>query len=207
MHVLLPDGKQLNVPEAATGKDVAEAIGPGLARAALGVRVNGKLSDLQSQVPAGAKVEVVTKRDDDAMLLARHTLAHVMAQAVQELFVAEGADRHRVHMGIGPVIENGFYYDFDLPRSLNPDDLVKIEARMRELVKANMPLVKYSLPREEALQRYRELGDPYKVELIEDLPQARPSPSTSRVGLRASPTCAAARTYLAPAPSRPTSSS
>ena len=84
--------------------------------------------------------------------------------------MAEGADRHRIHMGIGPVIENGFYYDFDLPRSLNPDDLVKIEARMRELVKADMPLVKYALPRDEALERYRELGDPYKVELIEDLP-------------------------------------
>ena len=171
MHVLLPDGKQLDLPEEATGQQVAEAIGPGLARAALGVRVNGRLSDLQSQVPEGARVEVVTKRDDDAIVLARHTLAHVMAQAVEELFVAEGADRSRIHLGIGPVIENGFYYDFDLPRTLNPDDLEKIEARMRELVKADMPLVKYELPRDEALQRYRELGDPYKVELINDLPE------------------------------------
>src|SRR5690554_799419 len=171
MHVLLPDGKQLDLPEEATGQQVAEAIGPGLARAALGVRVNGKLSDLQSQVPEGAKVEVVTKRDDDAIVLARHTLAHVMAQAVEELFVAEGADRSRIHLGIGPVIENGFYYDFDLPRTLNPDDLEKIETRMRELVKADMPLVKYELPRDEALQRYEELGDPYKVELINDLPE------------------------------------
>ena len=170
MHVLLPDGKQLDLPEQATGKDVAEAIGPGLARAALGVKVDGNLSDLQSQVPNGASIAVVTKRDDDAILLARHTLAHVMAQAVEELFQAEGADRNKIHMGIGPVIDNGFYYDFDLPRTLNPADLEKIEARMRELVKADMPLVKYSLPREEALRRYQELEDPYKVELIQDLP-------------------------------------
>ncbi|NLG09509.1 MAG: threonine--tRNA ligase [Deinococcales bacterium] len=171
MHVLLPDGKQLELPEHATGRQVAEAIGPGLARAALGVRVDGRLSDLQSEVPAGARVEVVTKKDDDAMFLARHTLAHVMAQAVQELFEAEGYGRSQVHMGIGPVIENGFYYDFDLPRTLNPDDLEKIEARMRELVKADLPLQKYALPRDEALARYRELGDPYKVELIQDLPE------------------------------------
>lgn len=170
MHVLLPDGKQLDLPEQATGKQVAEAIGPGLARAALGVRVDGKLSDLQSAVPSGARIEVVTKKDADAILLARHTLAHVMAQAVEELFTAEGADRHRIHMGIGPVIENGFYYDFDLPRTLNPADLENIEARMRELVKSDMPLVKYALPRDEALQRYLDLEDPYKVELIRDLP-------------------------------------
>ncbi len=171
MHVLLPDGKQLDVPEHATGKDVAEAIGPGLARAALGVRIDGKLSDLQSGVPSGAKVEVVTKRDADAMFLARHTLAHVMAQAVKELFVAEGFDASEVRMGIGPVIENGFYYDFDLPRTLNPDDLEQIEARMHELVKSDMPLEKFSLPRAEALERFRKQGDPYKVELIEDLPE------------------------------------
>ncbi len=171
MHVLLPDGKQLDLPENSTGKAVAEAIGPGLAKAALGTRVNGQLSDLQSEVPQGARIEVVTKRDADAIRLARHTLAHVMAQAVQELFMAEGADRSQVHMGIGPVIDNGFYYDFDLPRTLNPADLESIEARMRELVKADMPLRKYSLPRSEALARYEALQDPYKVELIRDLPE------------------------------------
>src|SRR5690606_16124457 len=113
MQVLLPDGQRLDVPERATGADVAAALGPGLARAALGVRVDGALSDLQSQVPDGARIEVVTKKDADAIRLMRHTLAHVMAQAVREMFVRQGHDPNQVRMGIGPVIEHGFYYDFD----------------------------------------------------------------------------------------------
>lgn len=171
MHVLLPDGKQLDLPADASGMDVAQAIGPGLAKAALGIKVNGKLSDLQSAVQDGAQVAIVTKKDPESIQLARHTLAHVMAQAVAQLFVEEGADRTKVHMGIGPVIDNGFYYDFDLPRSLVPEDLQRIEALMRELVKANMPLVRYELPRDQALQRYQQLQDPYKLELIQDLPE------------------------------------
>jgi len=174
MHVLLPDGKRLDLPERATGADVAAAIGPGLARAALGVRVDGVLSDLQSSVPDGARIEVLTKKDADAVRLMRHTLAHVMAQAVRALFASEGHDPNQVRMGIGPVIEHGFYYDFDLPRSLTPDDLEAIEQRMRALIADDMELHKYALPREEALARYRAQGDPYKVELIEDLPEDAP---------------------------------
>ncbi len=174
MFVVLPDGKRLDVPDGATGADVAGAIGAGLAKAALGVRVDGRLSDLQSVVPGGARVEVVTKRDTDAMFLARHTLAHVMAQAVREMFVAEGFAPESVKMGVGPVIENGFYYDFDLPRSLTPEDLTAIEERMRAIVAADLPLVKYELPRSEALGRFEAQGDPYKVELITDLPVGEP---------------------------------
>ena len=170
MFVLLPDGKRLDLPDHANGFDVASAIGPGLAKAALGVRVNGKLSDLQSSVPDGAEVAIVTKRDAESLFLARHTLAHVMAQAVREEFVAEGFAPESVKMGIGPVIENGFYYDFDLPRSLTPEDLGVIEERMRAIIKADLPLVKYELPRGEALARFEKQGDPYKVELITDLP-------------------------------------
>ena len=171
MHVVLPDGKSLELPEGANGADLAAAIGPGLAKAALGVRVNGKLSDLQSTLEDGADVAVVTKRDGDAITLQRHTLAHVLAQAVKEYFVAEGFEPSSVRMGIGPVIEHGFYYDFDLPRSLTPEDLEAIEERMRAIVEADLPLRKYALPREKALERYVEAGDPYKVELIEDLPE------------------------------------
>ena len=171
MRVVLPDGKRLELPDGASGADLAAAIGPGLAKAALGVRLNGTLSDLQSAVSDGADVAVVTKRDDDAIRLQRHTLAHVLAQAVKEYFVAQGFEPGAVRMGIGPVIENGFYYDFDLPRSLAPDDLEAIEGRMREIVKADLPLRKYALPRAEALERYQRLGDPFKVELIEDLPE------------------------------------
>jgi len=171
VRVVLPDGKDLELPAGATGADLAAAIGPGLAKAALGVKVDGRLSDLQSTVPDGAKVTVVTRKDPDAIQLQRHTLAHVLAQAVRELFVEEGYPPESVKLGIGPVIENGFYYDFDLPRSLTPDDLGTLEERMRRIIAADLPLRKYALPREEAIDRYRRLGDPYKVELIEDLPE------------------------------------
>ncbi len=171
MHVLLPDGKQLDLPEHATGADVAAAIGPGLARAALGVRVDGRLSDLQTPVPPGASVQVLTGRDPDAIALMRHTLAHVLAQAVREHLVAEGHDPRSIRLGIGPVIEHGFYYDFDLPRNLTPEDLPLIEERMRAIIAADLELRRSELPRERALTRYQELGDPYKVELIEDLPE------------------------------------
>jgi len=170
MNVVLPDGKNLELGAGATAKAVAEAIGPGLAKAALGAKVNGELTDLFTELPERSEVAIVTGRDAESLQLARHTLAHVMAQAVGELFVEKGYDRKDVKMGIGPVIENGFYYDFDLPESLSADDLETIEARMREIVKAKLPLRKFSLPRDEALERYQKLGDPYKVELIEDLP-------------------------------------
>lgn len=171
MHVTLPDGTRLELPAGATGLQVAEAIGPGLAKAALGTTVDGTLADLMTEVPDGAKVTILTKRDEGWIDLARHTLAHVMAQAVRERMVAEGFAAQDVKLAIGPVIENGFYYDMDLPRSLTPEDLPEIEARMREIVAENLPLRRYAVPRAEALARFREAGDPYKVELIEDLPE------------------------------------
>ena len=173
MFVTLPDGKRLDLPEHATAKNVAEAIGPGLAKAALGAFVSGQLTDLLSELPDGAEVSILTKRDDASLRLMRHTLAHVMAQAVADVFAAEGHPRETVKMGIGPVIENGFYYDFDLPRTLVPEDLEKIEARMREIVAAKLPLRKFELPRAEALARF-EGRDPYKLELIADLPEDVP---------------------------------
>ncbi len=174
MFVTLPDGNRLDVPDHATPKHVAQAIGPGLAKAALGAEVNGLLSDLFTEVPEGAQVSILTKRDDAALRLMRHTLAHVMAQAVIEYFVSQGHSRNDVKMGVGPVIENGFYYDFDVPRPLTPEDLGAIEGRMREITKANLPLRRFEESREEALARYREIGDPYKLELIEDLPAEVP---------------------------------
>jgi threonyl-tRNA synthetase len=170
MFVTLPDGKKLELSEHSTPKHIAEAIGPGLAKVALGAKVNGKLSDLMTEVPDGAHVSIVTKKDDESILLSRHTLAHVMAQAAIDYFVGKGFKRGDVKMGVGPVIENGFYYDFDVPEAMTPEDLEAIEAQMRELVNAKLPLRKYSLSREEALERYQKIGDPYKVELIQDLP-------------------------------------
>jgi threonyl-tRNA synthetase len=171
MQVTLPDGKKLDVPDRATAADVAAAIGPGLAKAALGAKIDGQVTDLFSEVPPGAKVSILTSRDDEVVYLMRHTLAHVLAQAVREHFAAQGFDKREVKLAIGPVIENGFYYDIDAPKSLSADDLEQIEARMREIIQAKLPLRKYALPREEALARYREAGDPYKLELIEELPE------------------------------------
>jgi threonyl-tRNA synthetase len=174
MQIVLPEGKALELPAGATPRQVAELIGPGLAKAAIGARVDDQLTDLFQVLPDGAKVAIVTKQDAEIIALMRHTLAHIMAQAVREYFVAQGFDAHSVRMGIGPVIEHGFYYDFDLPRSLTPDDLTEIEARMREIVKQNLALRKYELPRSEAIARYRAIGDPYKLELIAELPEGTP---------------------------------
>ncbi len=171
MQVVLPDGKKLELEGAATGFDVAAAIGPGLAKAARGITVNGQTTDLFTEVPDGATVAILTDRDDEIVDLGRHTLAHITAQAVREHLKAEGHAPESVHMGIGPVIENGFYYDFDLPRNLTPEDLPEIEKRMRHIIKQNLRLRKFELPRSEALERYRQLGDPYKQELISDLPE------------------------------------
>lgn len=171
MQVVLPDGRKLELASGATGFDVAAAIGPGLKKAARGLRIDGHVTDLFTTVPDGATVAILTDRDPEVIELGRHTLAHITAQAVREYLEAEGHAPESVKMGIGPVIENGFYYDFDLPRNLTPEDLPKIEQLMRKLVKADLKLRKYELPRAEALERYREAGDPYKLELITDLPE------------------------------------
>lgn len=169
MDVVLPDGKRLELAEHATPLDAAAAIGPGLAKAALGAIVNSELSDLLSEMPQGAQVSILTRKNPEVIQLMRHTLAHVMAQAVIDYFQAKGYQRSDVKMGVGPVIENGFYYDFDVPEALTQVALEAIEARMREIVAAKLPLKKYSLPYEAALKRYQKMGDPYKVELIQDL--------------------------------------
>ena len=172
MHVFLPDGQRLELSVGATAADAAAAIGAGLARAARGAQVDGVLTDLMTPLPEGAQLAVVTTRDREPLLaLQRHTLAHVMAQAVAGLMAAEGHPSSSVKMGIGPVIEHGFYYDFDLPRSLTPEDLEVIDARMRDLMAAKLTLSRTEVSRADALAHWRRLGDPYKVELIDDLPE------------------------------------
>ncbi|MBI4612831.1 MAG: threonine--tRNA ligase [Planctomycetes bacterium] len=174
MKVRLPDGKELAVGDGATAAQVALAIGPRLAKAALGAMVNGELRDAFAPIPEGAQVRILTDRDEEAVTLQRHTLAHMMAQAVEEKFAAEGHPRGVVKLGIGPVIENGFYYDFDLPRPLREEDLEDVSRRMEEIRKKNLPLRKYELPRQEAIERFEKLGDPYKVELIHAIPPGDP---------------------------------
>jgi len=174
MHVVLPDGKRLDVPKNSTGAEVALTIGPGLGKAALGIVVNGELRDLLSEIPEGANIKIVTTRDPESIDLMRHTLAHVMAQAVIEYLVAEGEDRPSIRLGIGPVIDAGFYYDFDLPRSLTTQDLEQIEKRMRHIIAADLSLEKYFVERDDALRTYTERGDPFKIDLIENIPNDVP---------------------------------
>jgi threonyl-tRNA synthetase len=167
-HVTLPDGNALEVPDQATGADVAAAIGAGLARAALAIEVDGELRDLARPVDDGAAVSIVTATADAALALIRHDAAHVLAAAVMELHPG-------VKISIGPAIENGFYYDFDFPPgvSISEDDFPAIETKMREHVKAAEPFVREDLPVAAARERFVAEDQPYKVELIDDLVRDR----------------------------------
>jgi threonyl-tRNA synthetase len=163
MRVTLPDGSPLELPDGATGADAARAIGEGLARAALGVRQNGDLRDLDAPLEEGP-VEIVTSRDPDALWLIRHDAAHVLATAVLELYPG-------VKISIGPPIDDGFYYDFEFPdgQKLTEEDFERVEAKMREHVKADEHFERTEVPVAEAIERFRAEGQDYKVELIEDL--------------------------------------
>src|SRR5215217_1420414 len=161
----LPDGAQIELPEGATGADVAAAIGPGLARAALAIEVGGVMYDLDRPLPHGGRTQIVTSRSgQDALDLIRHDAAHVLATAVLELYPG-------VKISIGPPIDGGFYYDFEFPPgvTLSEDDLPRIEERMREHVKADEPFIREDVTTDVALERFKAEDQPYKVELIEDL--------------------------------------
>ena len=164
MHVTLPDATRLELPDGATGADVAAAIGPGLARAALAIEVDGELRDLARTVEDEAAVSILTADGDAALALIRHDAAHVLASAVTELYPG-------VKVSIGPAIDSGFYYDFDFPAgvSISEDDLPAIEARMLEHVRAAEPFLREELPVDAARERFVAEQQPYKVELIDDL--------------------------------------
>src|SRR3954467_12126791 len=165
MKVELPDGTPLELEDGATGADAAAAIGEGLARAALAIRQNGALKDLSAPLEDGKPIEIVTaKSGDDALELIRHDTAHVLAEAVLELYPG-------VKISIGPPIENGFYYDFEFPEGvkLSEDDLPRIEQKMREHIKADESFERTDISTDEALERFRAEHQGYNVELIEDL--------------------------------------
>jgi len=165
--VVLPDGSRKELAAGATGADLAAAIGPRLAKVALAVRVDGELRDLSRPLPDGAQVAIVRDQDAEALDLMRHSSAHVMAQAVMDLY---GKDV--VRLGIGPTIRSGFYYDFDFTdgRRLKEEDLAAIEARMRQIVKDDEAFVREEVPREQALSVWGGRGDRYKVDLINGIP-------------------------------------
>ncbi|MSO72526.1 MAG: threonine--tRNA ligase [Rhodospirillaceae bacterium] len=165
--ITLPDGSVRRFDRPVTGADLAADIGPGLAKAALAVKVNGEMRDLLLPLGEDASVAIVTRKDPDALALLRHDAAHVMAEAVQELYPG-------TQVTIGPAIENGFYYDFARAEPFTADDLPKIEARMREIVDRDEPIAREVWERAKAIAYFKGIGEHYKAEIIADLPESAP---------------------------------
>ena len=162
VKVKLPDGSELAVPEGATIVDVATTIGPRLGQAALAGKIDGELVDVDSVVHDGAAVEIITDRSPEALEILRHSSAHVMAEAVKSLFPM-------AKIGIGPSIEDGFYYDFDIDGTFTPEDLERIEERMAEIISEELTFDRAEITKLEAWDQFD--GEPYKQELIEELPE------------------------------------
>jgi threonyl-tRNA synthetase len=163
IQVKLPDGSSLELDSGATGADAAAAIGSGLAKAALVIKVDGELRDLATPLEGGEQIEIVTDRSPEALELIRHDAAHVLAESVLDLWPD-------AKISIGPPIENGFYYDIEFPDgSPGEEDLARIEERMAEHVKADEPFERRELPAKDAIELFRDQDQDYKVELIEDL--------------------------------------
>ena len=161
--ITLPDGSERTFDGPVTGAELAADIGPGLAKAALAVRVNGEMKDLNVVLEADAEVSIITSKDEDALELLRHDCAHVMAEAVKELFP-------KTQVTIGPNIENRFYYDFSRSEPFVPEDLEKIEARMHEIVKRDEEISREVWDRQEAIEFFKNQGEHYKAEIIEGIP-------------------------------------
>jgi len=161
--ITLPDGKQRPYPQPISVAEIAADIGPGLAKAALAGRVDGKLVDTSYTIADDARLAIVTERDPEGLDIIRHSTAHLLAMAVQELF--PGAQ-----VTIGPVIEDGFYYDFAYERAFTPEDLAKIEQRMQEIAERDLAVHRVVLSRDEAVSIFDAMGEQYKVQIIQDLP-------------------------------------
>lgn len=164
VHITLPDGKVLDFEKEPTVLEVAQKIGAGLAKGTLGAKINGQpdIIDLRSHLKDGTKLEIVSTKSPDANEVIRHSAAHVMAQAVQELWPD-------VKVTIGPVIESGFFYDFDSPRAFTPEDLEKIEKKMAEIVAKDLPITREDWNADDAIKKFVSMGETYKDEIISEL--------------------------------------
>ncbi len=161
--ITLPDGSQRSFDAAVTVADVAADIGPGMAKAALAGKVEGKVVDTSFTIEQDAELAIVTAKDDEGLEVIRHSTAHLLAQAVKQLFPD-------AQVTIGPVIEDGFFYDFAYSRAFTPEDLEKIEEKMSELAKADLVVERTVLARDEAIQHFKQQGEDYKAEIIESIP-------------------------------------
>ncbi|WP_312267056.1 threonine--tRNA ligase [Neisseria sp.] len=164
LNITLPDGSVRQFEAPVSVSDVAASIGTGLAKAALAGKVNGKLVDTAYRIEQDANLAIITAKDEEGLDIIRHSTAHLMAYAVQELFPD-------AQVTIGPTIEDGFYYDFAYKRPFTPEDLAAIEKKMEELVKQDIPVERYELPRDEAIAYFKSIGEDYKAEIIESIPQ------------------------------------
>ena len=161
--ITLPDGSVRQFDGPVTGAELAADIGPGLAKAALAIKLDGEVIDLAQKIDRDSTVEIITRKSEEALELIRHDAAHIMAEAVQELYPG-------TQVTIGPAIENGFYYDFARDEAFTPDDLEKIEAKMREIVSRDDAFVREEWDRDEAVKHFKDIGEKYKAELIESFP-------------------------------------
>ena len=164
MEILLKNGDGIEIEDGATCLAVAQKISDGLARNAVAAKINGVLCDISAKLEGGETVEIVTLKDKEGLEVYRHTCAHVLAQALKNIYPT-------CKLAIGPVIDNGFYYDIDFKTPINMDDLAKIEMEMNKIIAAKTPIERFELPREEALALMTKYGEKYKVELIKDLPE------------------------------------
>ena len=164
MNVILKSGDAIALEENATALQAALAISEGLARNAVCAKVNGKLVDLSHALQEGDALEIVTLKDKEGLNVYRHTCAHVLAQALKIIYPT-------CKLSIGPVIDNGFYYDVDFVTPITQADLEKVEAEMKKIIKSNLPIERFTLPKDEAIKLMKDFSEKYKVELIEDLPE------------------------------------
>jgi len=167
IKVRLPDGSELEARKGSTLREIAEGIGPRLAKAAYVAAVDGRVVDLSRPLESNAEIRILTERDPETLEVYRHSTAHLMAQAVQRLWPD-------TKVTIGPVIEDGFFYDFERDEPFTPEDFEAIEAEMDRIVMEDHPVERAEIPRDEALALFRDMGEPYKVEIIEDLPADQP---------------------------------
>src|SRR5690606_35283821 len=165
--IRLPDGSERKFDAPVTVAEVAQDIGAGLARAALAGKVNGKTVDTSYQINEDVDLAIITERDAEGLDIIRHSTAHLLAYAVKELFP-------EAQVTIGPVIENGFYYDFSYKRPFTPEDLEAIEKKMAELAKKDEQVTCKVLPRDEAVAYFKSIGEHYKAEIIESIPLNEP---------------------------------
>src|SRR2546426_337521 len=163
-NIRLPDGSTKSFPNPVSVAEIASSIGAGLARAALAGKVNGKIVDTSFRVDSDAEVSIITERDPEGVDILRHSTAHLLAHAVKELFPD-------AQVTIGPVIENGFYYDFSYQRAFTPEDLAAIEKKMAEISKRDLPVARKVMPRDQAVALFSSMGEKYKAEIIASIPE------------------------------------